>query len=223
MNDLTAAHATLPLPSYAKVTNIENGRSVVVRINDRGPFVDTRIIDVSKASAIALGYKDQGTTQVRVQWLGVAPLNDNGSQLIAMNNALGQGAPLGQLKQIASSGGTGGLDQLASRIAPRQNAALSLVSTTAPNDAVRMANAYIVQVASFADKSNAISAKSMLDGVTVVNVSEAATNSGYVYRLQTVAIDNEAEAMRVLSEIQSIGFYDAKLIVTRIQQVADVQ
>ena len=63
MNELTAAHATLPLPSYAKVTNLENGRSVVVRINDRGPFVGTRIIDMSRRSAEVLGFKPQGHGQ----------------------------------------------------------------------------------------------------------------------------------------------------------------
>ncbi len=56
MNMLTAAHPTLPLPSYARVTNLDNGKVIVVRINDRGPFVGTRIIDLSKRSAEALGF-----------------------------------------------------------------------------------------------------------------------------------------------------------------------
>jgi rare lipoprotein A len=58
MNRLTAAHATLPLPSYVKVTNLENGREVVVRVNDRGPFVDTRVIDLSKRTAEVLEFKN---------------------------------------------------------------------------------------------------------------------------------------------------------------------
>ena len=77
MNALTAAHPTLPLPSYAYVTNMENGRTLLVRINDRGPFVDNRIIDLSKRSAHALGLFNQGTGLVRVRYAGPAPLNGN--------------------------------------------------------------------------------------------------------------------------------------------------
>jgi rare lipoprotein A len=220
MNDLTAAHATLPLPSYAKVTNLANGRSLIVRINDRGPFVDTRIMDLSKASATALGYKEQGMTQVRVQWIGMAPLNDNGQNLLAMNNALGQGAAMGQLKQVASAGGDAGFSQYAS-VAPAQPVVMASTAPRLPQ--AHVANMLVVQVASFADQSNAIAAKSMLDGVVRVQVTEAQTNSGYVYRLQTYPMDNEAEAMKVLSDVQSIGFFDARLVVTRIQQVADLK
>jgi rare lipoprotein A len=67
MNDLSAAHKTLPLPSYAEVTNLRNGRRVVVRINDRGPFVDNRLIDLSRAAAHALDMVGPGTTLVDVR------------------------------------------------------------------------------------------------------------------------------------------------------------
>ncbi|MBR1825447.1 MAG: septal ring lytic transglycosylase RlpA family protein [Alphaproteobacteria bacterium] len=67
MNTLTAAHRTLPLPSIVKVTNLQNGRSIVVRVNDRGPYVKERIIDLSKRGATLLGYMGQGTTRVRVE------------------------------------------------------------------------------------------------------------------------------------------------------------
>lgn len=67
MNTLTAAHRTLPLPCIVKVTNLQNGRAVVVRVNDRGPYVKDRIIDLSKRGAQILGYLGQGTTRVRVE------------------------------------------------------------------------------------------------------------------------------------------------------------
>lgn len=69
MHALTAAHRTLPLPSVVRVTNLQNGRSLVLRVNDRGPFVNDRIIDVSMRAAQLLGFKDQGTTQVQVEVL----------------------------------------------------------------------------------------------------------------------------------------------------------
>ena len=69
----SAAHKTLPLPSLVEVTNLANGRKIVVRVNDRGPFVDGRIIDMSKEAAIELGFYGQGVTQVRVRYVGQAP------------------------------------------------------------------------------------------------------------------------------------------------------
>lgn len=69
MNDYTAAHRTLPLPSMVKITNLENGKSVKVRVNDRGPFAKGRIIDVSKKVAQKLDFHNQGTTKVMVEFL----------------------------------------------------------------------------------------------------------------------------------------------------------
>lgn len=75
MSALTAAHPTLPMPSYAYVTNLRNGRTILVRINDRGPYVADRVIDLSRAAATALGYSQSGLGQVRVRWAGHAPLD----------------------------------------------------------------------------------------------------------------------------------------------------
>ncbi len=75
MNALTAAHPTLPLPSYAYVTNLSNNRTVLVRINDRGPYVGDRVIDLSRKSADALGLRSGGTGKVRVRYAGRAPLD----------------------------------------------------------------------------------------------------------------------------------------------------
>ncbi len=80
MNALTAAHRTLPLPSYAYVTNLENGRTILVRINDRGPYVGDRLIDLSLASSQALGFTGQGLKMVRVRYAGQAPINGNDSR-----------------------------------------------------------------------------------------------------------------------------------------------
>lgn len=67
MLTMSAAHPTLPLPSYARVTNLSNGRSVVVRVNDRGPFLRGRVIDLSFAAAYRLGYAELGQARVRVE------------------------------------------------------------------------------------------------------------------------------------------------------------
>lgn len=74
-NALTAAHPTLPLPCYVYVTNLDNGRTVLVRVNDRGPYVNDRLIDMSYAAAKQLGYLGKGRARVRVRYAGLAPLN----------------------------------------------------------------------------------------------------------------------------------------------------
>lgn len=79
MRALTAAHPTLPLPSYVHVTNLKNGHDIIVRVNDRGPYAHDRIIDMSSEAARILGFKRQGTTKVRVRYLGPAPLSGNDS------------------------------------------------------------------------------------------------------------------------------------------------
>ncbi|WP_367714730.1 septal ring lytic transglycosylase RlpA family protein [Nitratireductor sp. GISD-1A_MAKvit] len=74
MTHLTAAHPTMPLPSYARVTNLDNGSSVLVRVNDRGPFAHNRIIDLSKRAAQLLDYQSAGVAKVKVEYVGPAPL-----------------------------------------------------------------------------------------------------------------------------------------------------
>jgi rare lipoprotein A len=74
MNSITAAHPTMPLPSYARVTNLRNKKSLVVRVNDRGPYVGNRVIDLSARVAKLLEFQGHGVTKVRVEYVGRAPL-----------------------------------------------------------------------------------------------------------------------------------------------------
>ncbi len=93
MYAMTAAHTTMELPSYAKVTNLANGKSVIVRVNDRGPFVNNRIIDLSYAAASKLGYVNNGTAKVKVERIRMAdikagrvPTSDSRIQLLSPDN-----------------------------------------------------------------------------------------------------------------------------------------
>lgn len=79
MDRLTAAHPTLPMPSYVSVTNLSNNRTIIVRVNDRGPYARGRIIDLSKRSAQLLGYTGHGTARVRVKYVGPAPMGADDS------------------------------------------------------------------------------------------------------------------------------------------------
>ena len=87
MNSLTAAHPTMPLPSYARVTNLDNDRSVIVRVNDRGPFARNRLIDLSKRTAQLLEFDRSGTAKVRVEYIDKARLDgQDGAYLLASYN-----------------------------------------------------------------------------------------------------------------------------------------
>ncbi|MGH6840346.1 MAG: septal ring lytic transglycosylase RlpA family protein, partial [Methylocella sp.] len=81
---ISAAHPTLPLPSYARVTNLRNHYSMIVRVNDRGPFAAHRIMDVSRRTAEALDFRQRGTTPVKIEYIGAASLaGSNDEKLLA--------------------------------------------------------------------------------------------------------------------------------------------
>lgn len=81
-DSIAAAHTTMPLPSYARVTNLQNGHSMIVRVNDRGPFHGNRVIDVSERAAAALGFHKQGTAKVRVEYVGRASPNGSDDRIL---------------------------------------------------------------------------------------------------------------------------------------------
>lgn len=103
MQSISAAHPTLPIPSYARVTNLKNQRSIIVRINDRGPYHADRLIDVSARTAQLLDFQSNGTTQVRVEYVGQASLA--GSDDTRLEATLRRGTPApgpGELKVAAT-------------------------------------------------------------------------------------------------------------------------
>ena len=95
MNSISAAHPTMPLPSYARVTNTRNGRSIIVRVNDRGPYHSGRVMDVSSRTAEALGFKSTGTAQIKVEYVGKAGLSgSDDNKLLASLRTDGRPATL---------------------------------------------------------------------------------------------------------------------------------
>jgi rare lipoprotein A len=93
INSISAAHPTMPLPSYARVTNLSNGHSIIVRVNDRGPYRGDRIIDVSKNAAHLLGFHASGTAWVRVEYVGPAPLGGSDDRMLSATLRQDEPAP----------------------------------------------------------------------------------------------------------------------------------
>jgi rare lipoprotein A len=103
MHAISAAHTTMPLPSYARVTNLENGRSIIVRVNDRGPYVRDRLIDLSIGTAKALDFYGNGLARVRVEYVGRAPLEGSDDRMLMATLREGTPAPAPSRVMVASA------------------------------------------------------------------------------------------------------------------------
>jgi rare lipoprotein A len=104
MHGISAAHPTMPIPSYARVTNLGNGRSIIVRVNDRGPYARSRIIDVSIGAANALGFYGDGLARVRVEYVGRAPIEGSDDRVLLATLREGRPAQVPSQLMVASAG-----------------------------------------------------------------------------------------------------------------------
>src|SRR4051812_12887477 len=103
MASLTAAHPTLPMPCYARVTNLSNGKSLIVRVNDRGPYHGNRLIDVSNRAAELLEFKGNGVARVRVEYVARAPLEGSDDRQLMATLRTGEPAPSPSTVRVASA------------------------------------------------------------------------------------------------------------------------
>src|SRR6195952_1438777 len=103
MASLTAAHPTLPMPCYARVTNLSNGKSLIVRVNDRGPYHGNRLMDVSSRAGEILEFKGNGIAHVRVEYVGRAPLEGSDDIQLVATLRTGMPAPSPSLVRVASA------------------------------------------------------------------------------------------------------------------------
>lgn len=192
MNALTAAHKTLPLPSLVEVTNRANGRRVILRINDRGPFVDGRIIDLSRAAAEELGLLSQGVGEVRVRYVGRAPRQGGGTpmrraEVVAPAQPVSQPTPY-----------------LAVPPAPVQ----ATVVAAAPA-AVPPAAAYWVQAGAYADQA---SAQRIADRLGRKAWVQNMPGGGQGFRVVVGPWPDASAAEQARQAVAARGFGDALLI-----------
>src|SRR5215831_8722892 len=103
MHSISAAHTTMPLPSYARVTNLDNGRSIIVRVNDRGPYVGDRVIDLSIGTAKALEFYKRGLARVRVEYVGRAPIEGSDDTMLMATLRDGSPAPAPSKVMVAAA------------------------------------------------------------------------------------------------------------------------
>jgi rare lipoprotein A len=185
MYDMTAAHTVLPMPSIVKVTNLENGKSIRVRINDRGPFVKGRLIDLSYAAAKALGYAKQGTAKVRVQTLYSADVS--AEQVTTRPPA-----------QAIANANT-------PKPTPTKESHL-ITATTTPQ-----AELAYVQVGAFSSKQRAVEVAQQLK-TKAAHASAEVTPAGKVFRVRLGPFDLDVDAAQVLESVKNSGYTAAMII-----------
>tara|TARA_R110000868_G_scaffold232835_3_gene486469 strand:- start:283 stop:1227 length:945 start_codon:yes stop_codon:yes gene_type:complete len=187
-NTMTAAHTTLPIPSIVEVTNLENGRQVIVRVNDRGPFVDDRLIDLSRAAADQLGYRSNGLARVRVRYLGAAYAQ------------AGAPDPGYQLADIGGPDTVPALEDVA------RDAPLALASATPP------ATGLTVQAGAFSDLGNANSFAGRISGAGDVWVQAGEVGGRTLYRVFLGRWADRSSADAARSRLVPYGVRDARII-----------
>ncbi|WP_235536406.1 MULTISPECIES: septal ring lytic transglycosylase RlpA family protein [unclassified Sphingomonas] len=192
MDRVGAAHKTLPLPSYVEVTALDTGRTILVRINDRGPFVANRIIDLSRRSAQLLGIERTGVSRVRVR--RVSPSETD-------RLALRWGRPATD-RPYASASELAALNQrfVARPAGPK---APPRVAAAVPDEAVPVGG-WFIQVAAVGTRARAEEVAEFVAG--------RVEPVGALWRVRMGPYKNEAEATTALAQVRSDGYQDARLV-----------
>lgn len=190
MYAMTAAHKTLPLPSYVEVHNLDNDRKIIVRVNDRGPFATGRIIDLSFVAAKKLGITAEGTGRVEIR---VIEPNEPSAKTAAVTT-----------RPIA---------RVSTQIAATQPTAVSLPASSTSTNADP--GQLYLQVGAFTDSNNAMQLLNQLVGTLSENVliNRMSTDNYHVYRVRIGPLSSEADAERLRDTLKPLGLDDPNLVV----------
>jgi rare lipoprotein A len=205
MNAPSAAHRTLPMPSLVRVTNLENGRALDLRVNDRGPFAGNRIIDISRRGAQLLGFYGKGTAQVRVE---IIPEESRRLAALARLGQIGepfaQAAPPddGRLLEV----------QWAMAAAVPSPAAAVVLEAGLDGREAPAAGALFIQAGAFTEFANAVRARDDLARFAASHLSQVTLGGTKFFRVRVGPAGTRADADRLLAEIVAAGHREARLI-----------
>lgn len=200
MNKLTAAHTTLPMPSYVRVTNIENKRSLILRVNDRGPFVGNRLIDVSRRGAQLLGFEKRGTTRVRVEAVSGpdAPVQVARSSL-----------PPPLEKQEVAVVAVETLDVLEPLQAPVDP---TLLASLSPAPIQNQGDDIYVQVGAYSQIGSASRVMSAVSHIGDIGMESIILNGRKLYRVRVGPLHTNTSANAALQQVIKLGHNTAKVV-----------
>ncbi|MCM1323902.1 MAG: septal ring lytic transglycosylase RlpA family protein [Acetobacter sp.] len=206
MRAITAAHRTLPLPSIVKVTNLENGKSIIARVNDRGPYVKNRIIDVSQKGAELLGYKNKGIAKVKVEILADESRALKEAMLSKDNSSKTYASALktGTAQTMQTAAATSAMKYEISAKAPTVN--------NSQNKVVAERGPFFVQVGAFSDYEKAKQIASSMQRFGNVSIYEAYLSKDGVYRVRLGAYQSRDEALQILDRVLDYGHADVTIV-----------
>lgn len=218
MNELSAAHTTLPMPSYVRVTNLENGRFLILRINDRGPFVNDRIIDVSRRAAQLLGFEAKGTATVRVEAvtpLGETPVQEASASppppMTSPDNPAMPATPPGRVEKAELAVASSDIIRKAEIADQTANEGRPVKAGTpaapAPSQSV------FVQVGSFAASENARRLSKSIRHIGASSVSAVNVQGRDFFRVRVGPFASMHEADAMLGKIVAQGLNAARIVV----------
>lgn len=216
-NALTAAHPTLPLPSMVRVTNLENGRQLKVRVNDRGPYARGRIIDVSARAAELLGFKDEGTAKVRV-----AIVADESRRLAALAKGETDGprpkaTPTAAVIRSGSgdsNGANGGTDDTAATTVSDEGAG-RIPRATGEVDVIKVDRdpQIFIQAGAFVNHANARRLSTKLSALAPTKIEPATVNERRFYRVRLGPVSDVDQADSLLANLADRGHPEAEVVV----------
>ena len=221
-NDLTAAHRTLPMPSIVRVTNLENGRSIKLRVNDRGPFARGRIIDVSARAAELLAFKQQGTAKVRVQIVEGESRRLAGERLRKRDTAKAPPAvPAGKVETASLSDDTAAPNRAsdpASRPSARARKSDGREAGQPELDGAvtqrPVADTSIfVQAGAFTQYANANRLRAQLSPLGNAEIERAMVNDREFFRVRLGPVADVATADQLLNRMVDQGYTRARVVV----------
>ena len=187
MNALTAAHTTLPMPSYVRVTNMDNGRWLILLVNDRGPFVGNRLIDVSRRAAQLLGFEKKGVTRVRVQAVN-GPRGQLPQQRVAEKKPAPQKAPVIQIQETV------------------------LVLEKPDQQQTDTGKKIYIQVGAYSDEGNAKKIVKAIHHISKTKIDKVDINGQNLYRVRLGPHLTVELAEIILGRILSLGHNTARII-----------
>jgi rare lipoprotein A len=200
---ISAAHPTLPLPSIVRVTNLENGRSLDIRVNDRGPFIGDRVIDLSEAAAHELGYDAKGLARVQVDFLALA------------DDATGT-PPTPSVARLAPKPAPVLVAASAPRVTvrPQREVQLAALDPTPPRRQVAACavGPQLVQIGAFGETDQVSAAMADVEGLEQVRVEPAFAGDRAVARVRLGPVADPHAAKRLLERVVAMGYTDAFMI-----------
>ena len=220
-NDLTAAHRTLPMPSVVRVTNLENGKSIKLRVNDRGPFARGRIIDVSARAAELLQFKQQGTAKVRVEILEGESRRLAGEGLGKQDSANApKAAPTGAVETASLSDDSAPSSQASdaapaasgSQQAPRTKDASAELDGEVTQQPVEETSIF-VQAGAFTQYANANRLRAKLSPLGNAQIERARVNDRRFFRVRLGPVQDVATADKLLNRVLDQGYTQARVVV----------